>query len=462
VRSDSGDIVFLDTPGHEAFTAMRARGADVTDLVILVVAADDGLMPQTVEAIDHARAANVPIIVAANKIDRPNANVNRIKQQLMEHNLLAEEFGGDTVIVPVSAKTGEGVEQLLEMVHLQAELMELKSVSEGQARGYVIESKMDRQRGPVATVLVQRGTLHIGDDFVAGSTHGRVRAMFDDRGKSVDQVGPSMPAEVLGYNELPTAGDIFVVMEDEKVARQIAQVRTNRHRAEHAGPGRRHVTLEDFLQGLQSDEVRELNMVLKADTQGSLEALRGSLEKQGNAQVRVNIIRAGVGGITETDISLATTANAVVMGFNVRAQTKAEDLSRAEGVEIKRYTVIYDLINDVHAALEGMLKPIEREEIIGHCEVRRVFSTGKEIKIAGAYVNDGHFERNSHVRLYRDDVLIHTGQIQTLRRFKDDVQSVQSGYECGVRIADFNELKEGDVLEAFITVEEAPRLERAE
>ena len=461
VRSAAGDVVFLDTPGHEAFTSLRARGANVTDLVILVVAADDGIMPQTVEAIDHARAAKVPIIVAANKIDRPNADLPRIKRQLMEHELLAEEFGGDTVIVPVSAHTGEGVEQLLEMVHLQAELLELKSVREGHARGYVIESQMDRQRGPVATVLVQRGTLRAGDYFVAGNTYGRVRALYDDRGKHLAEAGPSVPTEVLGTSELPGAGDVFVVMEDEKAARQIAQRRSNRRRAREAGVSSR-VSLQDFLKGISADEVRQLNIVLKADTQGSLEALRGALEKQGNEQVRVAFIRAGVGGITETDVNLAGTSDAVVLGFSVRPESKAAELARSEGIEIKTYTVIYDMINDIHDALEGMLKPIQREEIIGHCEVRQVFSTTKDIKIAGGYITDGRVDRNSMVRLYRNDVLTHTGAIQTLRRFKDDVQNVQSGYECGVRIENFNDLQEGDLIEAFIVVEEVAKLERAE
>ena len=460
VRSDAGDVVFLDTPGHEAFTSLRARGANITDLVVLVVAADDGVMPQTVEAIEHARAAKVPIMVAVNKIDRPNANPDRIKRQLMEHDLLAEEFGGETVYVPVSAKSGQGVDQLLEMIHLQAELMELQAEFEGPARGFVIESRMDRQRGPVASVIVQRGTLAVGDAFVVGNTWGRVRAMFDDKGAPLEQATPATPAEILGYADLPEAGDVFVVMEDEKVARQIAELREDRSR-QHAEQTQRRVSLENFIQGVGADEPADLNLVLKADTQGSLEALRSSLEKQGNEQVRVVVIRAGIGGITETDVSLALTAKAIVIGFNVRAETKASALAQAEGVDVKLYTVIYELIDDVRKALEGLLKPIVREEIIGRCEVRQVFSTPRDGQIVGGYVTEGRLERNGQVRIYRDDTLIHTGQVGSLRRFKEDVASVQAGYECGVRIVNYSDLKPGDLLEVFVKVEEAQKLQAA-
>jgi translation initiation factor IF-2 len=461
VASEAGDVVFLDTPGHEAFTSLRARGANVTDLVVLVVAADDGVMPQTVEAIDHARAAKVPIMVAVNKMDRPGADPERIKRQLMEHELVAEEFGGETVFVPVSAKTGLGVPNLLEMIHLQAEVLDLKSPATGRARGFVIESKMDRQRGPVATVIVQRGLLRVGDHFVAGETFGRVRALFDDLGRPIEQAGPSVPAEVLGFGETPAAGDAFVVMADEQTARDLAVLRTDRRKDLAQGESR-HTQLETFLQQARGgEETRVLRLIVKADTQGSLEALRSSLGKEGNEQVAVEIIRAGVGGITETDVSLAATSDAVVIGFSVRPEAKASELARSEGVEIKLYTIIYELIDDVHAGLQGLLKPVVKEEVIGHCEVREVFNLSREGQIAGGYVTDGHIERTSQVRVFRDNVLVHTGAIGGLRRFKDDVAQVQSGYECGVRLANYNDVKPGDLIEAFIRVEEAATLERA-
>ena len=461
VHDEAGDIVFLDTPGHEAFTSLRARGANVTDLVVLIVAADDGVMPQTIEAIDHARAAKVPIMVAINKIDRPGADPEKIKRQLMEQQLVSEELGGDTIFVPISAKTGQGVPQLLEMIHLQSEVLELKAVKEGPARGYVIESRMDRQRGPVATVIVQRGTLRVGDPFVAGTTFGGVRAMFDDLGRPLKEAPPSRPAEILGLDALPQAGDRFVVMADERLARQVATLRAERKQEPAAGPSR-HTQLENFLaQTASQDQVRTLNLVLKADTQGSLEAIRSSLEREGNQQVRIEFVRSGIGGITETDVSLAASTDAVVIGFNVRSEAKATELARGEGVDVKTYTIIYELIDDMHAALQGMLKPIVREEIIGHCEVRQVFNMSREGAVAGGYVTDGRLERNSQVRLYRNNVVVHTGQIQGLRRFKDDVSNVQQGYECGVRLLNFNDLKEGDLIEAFIKVEEAATLQRA-
>jgi translation initiation factor IF-2 len=461
VKSESGDIVFLDTPGHEAFTSLRRRGANVTDLVVLIVAADDGVMPQTVEAIDHAKAAEVPILVAVNKMDRPNADPDKIKRQLMEHSLVPEEYGGETVMVPLSALSGEGVPQLLEMIHLQAELLELRTTLAGHARGHIIEAQMDRRRGPVATVLVQRGTLRVGDYFVAGNSYGRVRAMLNDRGEGMEAATPSMPCEILGFGELPTAGDLFAVMDDEHAAKEVATLRASQMRgSETQAP--RLVSLEDFLQQSGPGEQQaRLNIVLKADTQGSLEAIRSSLEKEGDERIRVEVIRAGVGGITETDVSLAATSNAVVIGFNVRPETKAGDLARDEGVDLKTYTIIYELVDDVHAALQGLLKPTVREEVIGHLEVRDVFSTTKDGRIAGGYVVDGRLERNVPVRVYRDDVVIHTGMLNSLRRFKDDVSSVQSGFECGFRIANFNDLREGDHIEAFMRIEEAPKLQRA-
>ena len=461
VESEVGAVTFLDTPGHEAFTSLRQRGANVTDIVILIVAADDGVMPQTVEAIEHAKAAEVPLIVAINKIDRPNAKPDRIKQQLMEYELIAEDFGGDTTVVPLSAATGEGVSNLLEIVHLQSEMLELRSTEEGPARGFVIESNMDRQRGPVGTIIVRRGTLRVGDHFVVGAAYGRVRAMYNDRGEIIEEALPSHPVEILGYNSLPAAGDLLMVVEDEKTARDIAAQKVDEKRAEDA-ISRRRVHLEDFFNNAPSDEEQGiLNIVLKADTQGSLEALRGALLKEGNEKIRVEIIRAGVGGITETDVSLAATSDAIVLGFNVRPGPKAGELSRSEGVDVKTYTIIYELVDDIHAAMQGMLKPISREEVIGQVEVKDVFGTTKEGRIAGGIITEGKLERDAYIRVYRDNVVIHNGTLNSLRRFKDDVKEVQVGQECGFRIANFQDLQQGDLLEAYVRVEEVPTLERA-
>ncbi len=461
VKSDIGDVVFLDTPGHEAFTSLRQRGADVTDIVVLIVAADDGVMPQTVEAIDHAKAADVPIIVAINKVDRPNSNPDKIKQQLMEHGLVAEEFGGDTVVVPLSAKTGEGVDHLLEILHLQSEILDLKATTKGRPRGHIIEAQMDRRRGPTATVVLKRGIMKVGDYFVVGETSGRVRAIYDDQGEVLEAATPSRPVEITGFDEVATAGDLFTVMKDEKDAREVAQSRVVQKQEQEMTEGRR-MSLEAFLDlAEQTEEATTLNIVLKADTQGSLEALRSSLEKEGDERVKVLLIRAGVGGITETDVSLATTSNAVVIGFNVRPETKASDLARGEGVEIKSYTIIYELIDDIHAALLGMLKPILREEVIGRLEVLDVFNNTKEGRIAGGRITDGRMESNCPVRVYRDDVLIHSGQLNSLRRFKDDVATVQSGQECGFRLENYNDLRTGDLIEAVNRYEEAPTLERS-
>jgi translation initiation factor IF-2 len=458
VKAPSGDLVFLDTPGHEAFTSLRARGANVTDLVVLVVAADDGVMPQTVEAIQHAKAAQVPILVAVNKIDRPNADVDRVKRQLMEQQLVPEEFGGDTIFVPLSAKTGQGVPQLLEMIQLQAEVLELKAPQVGSARGSVIEARMDRRRGPVATVMVQRGTLAVGDHFVVGHTYGRVRAMFDDRGQVVERATPSIPVEILGFDELPQAGDPFVVMADEKRARELAAHRATLHKGIEAAPPRR-AHLEDFLQGAAAGEVVTLNVVLKADTQGSLEALRGSLEKLSGRKANINLTRTGIGGISESDISLASTTNAIVIGFNVRPEAKAQELAHQEGIDVKQYSIIYELIDDVRAALQGLLKPVIREQVIGHLEVRGVFPSPKDGQIVGGYVTDGKLQRNSFFRLYRDNVVVHTGSIGSLRRFKEDVSEVQQGFECGLRILNYTDVRSGDVIEAFIKVEEKQTLD---
>ena len=461
VKSKAGDVTFLDTPGHEAFTSLRQRGAKVTDIVVLIVAADDGVMPQTVEAIEHAKAAEVPIIVVINKIDRPNSNPDKIKQQLMEHGVVSEEFGGDAVVVPLSAKTGEGVDHLLEIIHLQAEILDLKTTHKGRPRGHIIEAQMDRRRGPIATLVLERGIMKVGDFFVVGETSGRVRAIYDDQGDPLEAATPSRPVEILGFDEVATAGDLLTVMKDEKDAREVAQSRAVQKQQQEMTEGRR-VSLEAFL-GLAeaTNEEITLNIVIKADTQGSLEALRSSLGKEGDTRVKVNLIRAGVGGITETDVSLATTSNAVVIGFNVRAETKAADLARGEGVEIKTYTIIYELIDDIHAALLGMLKPIQREDVIGRLEVLDVFNNTKEGRIAGGRITDGRMETNCPVRVYRDDVLIHSGQLNSLRRFKDDVATVLSGQECGFRLANYNDLRTGDLIEAVHRYEEAPTLERS-
>ena len=461
VKSKIGDVVFLDTPGHEAFTSLRQRGANVTDIVVLIVAADDGVMPQTVEAIDHAKAADVPIIVAINKIDRPNADPGKIKQQMMEHGLVPEEFGGDTVVVPLSATTGEGVDNLLDIIHLQAEILELKTTTKGKPRGHIIEAQMDRRRGPIATLILERGIMKVGDFFVVGETSGRVRAIYDDQGEPLEAATPSRPVEILGFDAVAAAGDLLTVMNDEKDAREVAQSRVQQKQEQEIKEGRR-VSLEAFLDLVEStEEAITLNIVLKADTQGSLEALRSSLEKEGDARVKVQLIRAGVGGITETDVSLATTSNAVVLGFSVRPETKASELARGEGVEIKTYTVIYDLIDDIHAALLGLLKPIQREDVIGRLEVLDVFNNTKEGRIAGGRITEGRMETNCPVRVYRDDVLIHSGQLNSLRRFKDDVASVPSGQECGFRLTNYSDLRTGDLIEAVHRYEEDPTLERA-
>ncbi|NLT96037.1 MAG: translation initiation factor IF-2 [Clostridia bacterium] len=448
-------ITFLDTPGHEAFTAMRARGAQVTDIAILVVAADDGVMPQTVEAIHHAKAANVPIIVAINKIDKPTSNPERVKQELTEYGLVPEEWGGDTIMVPVSALTGAGIDTLLEMILLVAEMAELKANPNRHAKGTVIEAKLDKGRGPVATLLIQTGTLNIGDFLIVGATQGRIRAMFYYKGRKLKSAGPSTPVEILGLSEVPSAGDDFIAVDDEKLAKQVAEKRQQEKHHEEITK-RAKVSLDDIFAQIQQGEVKDLNIILKADVQGSIEALKQSLEKLSNDEVRVNIIHSAVGGITETDVMLATASNAIIIGFNVRPDSNAKKASEKENIDIRTYRVIYDAIDDVKAALSGLLAPEIKEVELGQAEVRAIFKVPKVGTVAGCYVTEGKITRNAKIRVVRDGVVIHDGELASLKRFKDDVKEVLSGYECGIGIERFNDIKEGDILEAY-TFEEIKR-----
>jgi len=441
-------ITFLDTPGHEAFTAMRARGAQVTDIAVLVVAADDGVMPQTVEAVNHAKAANVPIIVAINKIDKEGANPDRIKQELTEHGLVPEEWGGETIFVEVSAKTHKNLEELLEMILLVAEMQDLKANPERKAKGVVIEAKLDKGRGPVATVLVQNGTLNTGDYVIAGMTQGRVRAMNDERGRTVKKATPSTPVEIIGLSEVPQAGDIFQVVEDERLAKQIVSERSAVKR-EEAIHSKTRISLEDLFQQIKTGEVKDLNIIIKADVQGSIEALKGSLEKLSNDEVRVNIIHHGVGGITETDVDFAAASNAIIIGFNVRPDVNARKKAEHQQVDIKLYRVIYNAIEDVKSALSGLLKPELKEVVVGHAEVRQVIKVPKVGSVAGAYVTEGKIFRNSQCRITRDGIIIYEGSIGSLRRFKDDVKEVAAGYECGIGFENFNDIQVGDQIEAY-------------
>jgi translation initiation factor IF-2 len=450
-------VTFLDTPGHEAFTAMRARGAQVTDLVVLVVAADDGIMPQTREAIDHARAAEVPIIVAINKIDKPDANPERVKQELGNYGLAPEEWGGDTIVVPVSAKTKEGIEQLLEMILLQADVLELKANPKRLAKGTIVEARLDRGRGPVATVLVQEGTLKVGDPFVVGTEFGRIRAMMDDKGKRIESAGPSTPVEILGLGGVPEAGDVFVAVQDDAKARQVAEHRRGKQRdAEMAKTAK--VSLYDLYQQIQSGEVRELKVVVKTDVQGSLEAVSDALRRLSTDDVRLNVIHGSVGGITESDVLLASASNAVVIGFNVRPEPKAAALAEREGIDIRLYTVIYDALNDLRDALEGLLEPSLQEKVLGRAEVRQTFSVSGQGVIAGCFVTDGKIVRGGKARLLRDHVVVHDGRIASLRRFKEDVREVAGGYECGIGLEAYQDLKVGDIIEAYEVEEVARRL----
>lgn len=452
VTTDKGTAVFLDTPGHEAFTAMRARGAQVTDLAIIVVAANEGVMPQTREAIDHAKAAGVPIMVAMNKMDLADANPDRVKQQLSTLDLIPEDWGGDTVYSEISAKENIGIDELLDLAILQAELMELKANPSRLANGVVVEAKLDRGRGPVATVLVQRGTLNVGDNFVAGKWNGKVRALLDDQGRKLKLVGPSTPVEILGFAGVPEAGDTFTVLEDEKMTREISARRQQRERMAALMASAR-VSLESFMESVEEGQVKELSLILKADVQGSIEALKESLGKLGNEEVGVKVLHSAVGGITETDVMLAAASAAVIVGFNVRPTPGAREVAKHEKVDIRLYSVIYDAIDEIKSALEGILEPVKREVVRGHAEIRELFHVPNVGTIAGCYVTDGNINRNSNVRLIRDNVVIYTGIISSLKRFKDDVNEVQSGYECGIGIENYNDIKHGDIIEPYVTEE---------
>lgn len=450
-------LTFLDTPGHEAFTAMRARGAQITDIVILVVAADDGIMPQTVEAINHCKAANVPMVVAINKMDRPGANPDRVKQELTEHGLLAEDWGGDIITVPVSAHTKEGIDTLLEMVLLTAEMQELKANANRNARGTVVEAKLDKGRGPVATLLVQNGTLHVGDSIIVGTTYGRIRAMFDDKGKKIKSAGPSIPVEILGLSEVPAAGDRFYEVKDEKTARDMAEKRKEKVRAEYLQSTHK-VSLEDLYSQIKEGKVKELNIIVKADVQGSVEAVRQSLQKLSTDEVKVRVIHGAVGAITEADVTLASASNAIIIGFNVRPNDNAVVVAEKESVDVKSYRVIYNAIDDIKAAMVGMLEPDYKEVILGKAEIRQTYKISNVGTIAGCYVLDGKLTRNSSIRVIRDSIVIFESQLASLKRFKDDAKEVAAGYECGLSVEKFNDIKDGDIIEAY-TMEEIKKKE---
>ena len=456
VQIDGKPITFLDTPGHEAFTAMRMRGAQITDIAILVVAADDGVMPQTVEAINHAKAAGVEIIVAINKMDKPSANPDRVKQELVEYGLVAEDWGGQTICVPVSAVTKDGLDSLLEMIILVAEMKELKANPNKNARGAIVEAQLDKGRGPVATVLVQNGTLQVGDPIVAGAAYGKIRAMTDDKGRRVKKAGPSTPVEILGLPEVPSAGDSFYVAENDKQARQVAESIIAKNRENMIKETPQKVSLDDLFSQIQSGNMKELNIVVKADVQGSVEAVRQSLERLSNEEVRVRIIHGGVGAITESDVMLASASNAIIIGFNVRPEPAAKAFADEEKVDVRLYRVIYNAIEDITAAMKGLLDPVFEEQVLGHAEVRQLFKASGVGTIAGSYVKDGKFVRNCQVRIIRDGIVVYEGDLESLKRFKDDVKEVAAGYECGLVFKKFNDVKEGDWIEAY-TMVEVPR-----
>jgi len=452
------DIVFLDTPGHEAFTAMRARGAKVTDIVVLVVAADDSVMPQTIEAINHAKAANVPIVVAVNKIDKPEANVGRVRTELSEKGVIAEEWGGQNIFVEVSAKKRIGIEHLLEMILLQSEVMELKANPARKARGTIIEAKLDKGRGPVATLLVQSGTLKVGDALLSGAHVGKVRALIDDTGKRIQSAGPSTPVEVIGFSEVPAAGDIFTVTEDEKKARQIALARFQKQRSIEIAKAKK-LTLDELYIKIKEGQIKELNIIIKGDVQGSVEAIKDAFENITHPEVKVRVIHTSVGGINESDVMLATASNAIIIGFNVRPEAKASQIAEKEGVDIRLYNVIYEAIEDVRKALEGLLEPTLKEKVLGRAEVRQVFPVSRLGTIAGSYVIDGYISRVCDgIRVLRDNIVVYEGKISTLKRFKDDVKEVQTGYECGIMIENFNDIKIGDIFENYIIEKFATKL----
>jgi translation initiation factor IF-2 len=457
VKTNNGDIVFLDTPGHEAFTAMRARGAKVTDIIVLVVAADDGVMPQTTEAVNHARAADIPIIVAINKIDKPEADIDKVTRELAELQLVPEAWGGDTIFGNISAKTGEGVEEFLELLSLQSEILELKENPDKPARGTVVEARLDKSRGPIATVLIKSGTLKQGDCFVCGEHFGKLRAMLDHRGKRLKSAGPAFPAVIYGISGVPMAGDEFIVVPDEKTAKQVIDHRQSVIRASATGP-RGVVSLDDLFERIKEGDIKELNVILKADVQGSIEAVSESLLKQSTEAVKVNIIHASTGAITETDVMLASASGAVIIGFNVRANPRGKEVAAKERVDIRYYDVIYNVIKDVRLAMTGLLEPTYEESVLGRANVKEIFRVPRAGTVAGCYVTDGHLERSAKIRLLRDDVVVFDGKMASLRRFKDDVKEVQSGYECGIGLEGFQDIKPGDVFEVYQMKEVAAEL----
>ena len=453
VTANGQSITFLDTPGHEAFTAMRMRGANSTDIAVLVVAADDGVMPQTVEAINHAKAAGIEIIVAVNKIDKPNANIDRVKQEMTEYELIPVDWGGSTEFVPVSAKSGEGIETLLETILLTAEILELKANPNRNARGLVIEAELDKGRGPVATVLVQKGTLHVGDFISAGASHGKVRAMIDDKGRRVKEATPSTPVEILGLSDVPSAGEVFIVHENDKSAKSYAETYKAQHKEEMLADTKTRMSLDDLFSQIQEGNLKELNLIVKADVQGSVEAVKQSLMKLSNEEVVVKCIHGGVGAINESDVSLASASSAIIIGFNVRPDATAKAIAEREGVDVRLYKVIYQAIEDIEAAMKGMLDPIFEEKVIGHAEVRQIFKASAVGNIAGAYVTDGEFQRGCKIRISRDGEQIYEGALASLKRFTDDVKEVKAGYECGLVFEDFDKMQELDIVEAYIMVE---------
>ena len=446
-------ITFLDTPGHEAFTAMRMRGANATDIAILVVAADDGVMPQTVEAINHAKAAGVEIIVAVNKIDKPSANIDRVKQELAEYELIPEDWGGSTVFAPVSAKSGEGIDQLLDMILLTADIMELKANPKRKARGLVIEAELDKGRGPVATVLVQKGTLHVGDFISAGVAHGKVRAMIDDKGRRVKEAGPSTPVEILGLSDVPSAGEVFLAHDNDKTAKSYAETYLAQNKEKMLEETKGRMSLDDLFSQIQEGNLKELNLIVKADVQGSVEAVKQSLMKLSNEEVVVKCIHGGVGAINESDVSLASASNAIIIGFNVRPSSTTRQQAANEGVDIRLHSIIYKVIEEIEAAMKGMLDPIFEEKVTGQLEVRQTFKVSKVGTIAGCYVTDGSVSRNASVRVIRDGIVVFEGELGSLKRFKDEVKEVNYGYECGITIERYNDIKEGDIIEAYVMEE---------
>ena len=453
VKVNGREITFLDTPGHEAFTSMRMRGAQSTDIAILVVAADDGVMPQTVEAINHAKAAGIEIIVAINKIDKPGANIDRVKQGLAEHGLLASDWGGNVEMVPVSAHTKEGIDDLLEMVLLQADVLELKANPNRQARGIIIEAKLDKGKGPVATVLVQKGTLKVGANIAAGANHGKVRAMSDDRGNRIKTAGPSTPVEILGLSGVPNAGEVFVSTATANEAKDFANTFVEDSKAKLMESNKFRISLDDLNSQIEAGELKELNLIIKADVQGSVEAVRQSLVKLSNEEVEVKVIHGGVGAINESDVILASASNAIIIGFNVKPDAQAEETAKTEGVDLRLYSVIYNAIDDIERAMKGMLEPVYEEKVIGHAEIRQIFKASGVGNIAGSYVLDGAMQRGCSARVTRDGEQIYEGPVASLKRFKDDVKEVKAGYECGLVFEKFNDIAEGDQVEAYIMVE---------